>query len=940
MTPDTAARLAAGTEPVRIVCFGDSVTGVYYHTGSRRAYADMLKIGLERQYPDADIEVINAGISGNTTQDALNRIDKDVLAQKPHLVTVMFGLNDMTRVPLNEYTANLAKIIAKCHTVGAEVLLSTPNAVVDTPDRPTANLERYVAAMRRVGREQNVKVVDCYAAFEAVRMRSVAEFEFLMSDAIHPNMDGHKLFAVRMAEAIGGESISLADEGPLHPSIPHSLARLQSGDAVKVYAMPPYDKALPAAIRSLYPNAQLEVQTWSPESRDIKQLAQDAKAVREMGVDLVVVAVPVDTPAHPSEPFRKSFTWVLNRALSFSHQEWDTIAVPPSVATPGLNAEQSEHDTLMQRVIAAQDVGTISRNGADTALHDVLVAWLAAQREEQPPKAQQSSLADVFAPQVIGPRQGGVILLPDQSMLRFTTTGLGDNRYHNFIIRSTDGGESWSEPEFAYEGPPASLPLLDAEGELHVFPMLARDESGDDRRDIAVNYFIDIWHVRTLNGGTKWSTPKRIFEGYVGSINNITQLRNGRIVLPFAAWIGGRPQGPPIGANEITCLFSDDGGETWQESNTRLTAPCYTEFNGSGYGACEPVLIELNDGRVYMLARTETGRLYESYSADGASWEPLRPSQFLSTDAPAGFIRLDDGRIVMFWNGAEKPTRVDVGGGYGGGVYGGRDTLHAVISDDDGRTWCGRREIYLDPTRNESPQRTGDRGTAYPMPYHAPDGKVIVMAGQGRSGATVLFDPDWLLESRHADDFSKGLDSWSVFKHFGKPERWWRDRVQGAELVDHPDRVGTKVLHVRRPDAKPGDGAMWNFPMGSRGELTVRVRLQEGFQGASLSLLDRFFNPADDRAETEAGIVLPIAPDGGVSIAHKLAFDTWHSLVFTWDLDAKTCRVTIDDETSLYLKPAYRDLPGLNYLRIRSTANDIDRAGLLVESVSVEVSID
>lgn len=556
------------------------------------------------------------------------------------------------------------------------------------------------------------------------------------------------------------------------------------------------------------------------------------------------------------------------------------------------------------------------------------MAW--AGPEEDAVVYSKVSPEDAWAPVDTGPRQGGVILLADGSLRRFVTVGLDDNVYHNFTERSTDGGATWGEREFAYEGPPAALPLLDAEGEYHLFPTLARREG--EGRTIAVDYFIDVWHVRSRDGGTAWETPKVIFEGYVGSLNNVLQLENGRIVLPFAAWIGGRPQGPPMGANEITCLYSDDGGATWNPSESRLTAPCYTDFNGSGYGACEPVLIELDNGRVYMLARTETGRLYESFSDDGANWEPLRPSPFLSTDAPAGLLRLHDNRILLFWNGCEKPPRFN-----GAGVYGGRDALHAAISSDEGKTWRGYREVYRDPTRNESPQRSGDRGTAYPMPYHGPENKVIVMAGQGRSGATVLFDPDWLLETHHEDNFQDGLDGWSVFKHVGPAERWWRDRVQGPELIEHPDRQDAKALHIRRADEHPGDGAMWNFPLGKKGDLKIRLRLQEGFGGAAISLLDRFFNPTDATAESEAGIVLPIAADGHIAIATALDTGAWHTLRFQWDLPARTCVVTVNDDARVYLKPSYRDLPGINYLRIRSTADSLDPAGLLVESVEVDV---
>lgn len=539
--------------------------------------------------------------------------------------------------------------------------------------------------------------------------------------------------------------------------------------------------------------------------------------------------------------------------------------------------------------------------------------------------------AEIHAPVVLGPRTSGAILLPDGTLKQFDADGLGEGRYRNYSITSTDGGRTWSERKFEFEGKRENLPLLDQKGEYHLFPMEVRHE-GEGRREIAINYFIDVWHVKTRNGGTEWEPAKRIFEGYVGSLNCIIQLSNGRIILPFAEWIGGREQGPPTGANVTTCLYSDDGGDTWHKSPAQLTAPRPTDYNGSGYGACEPVLIELKDGRVYMLARTEAGRLYESYSEDGVNWPPLKPSRFIGTDAPAAFLRLTDGRILLFWNGCEKPGRVGKDG-----VYGGRDIVHAAISDDECQTWRGFREVYRDPTRNDTPPRTGDRGTAYPMPYLAPEGKVIVMTGQGRAGATFTFDPDWLLEMEAASDFSQGLEDWSVFKPFGPAEGWWRDRVPGATLVDHPEKAGAKALWIRRPDEKDGDGAVWNFPLGTSGEVTLRLMVKEGFGGATLALMDRFFDPSDPAGDVEAPFTLDIAPDGHISIADGLKPGVWHTLGLRWNLAERMMVVSVDGEDKVWRMQAYREPLGVNYLRIRSTASGVDTAGLLVESVAARV---
>ena len=124
------------------------MTGIYYHTGGRRAYPEMLELALRMIYPKAEVTVVNTGISGNKTDDGLNRLQRDVLDLKPDLVTVMFGLNDLTVLPVSDFRTNLAQIIHRCRAAGAEVMLCTPNSVMATPNRPVPKLIEYCHAIK------------------------------------------------------------------------------------------------------------------------------------------------------------------------------------------------------------------------------------------------------------------------------------------------------------------------------------------------------------------------------------------------------------------------------------------------------------------------------------------------------------------------------------------------------------------------------------------------------------------------------------------------------------------------------------------------------------------------------------------------------------------------------------------------------------------------
>jgi hypothetical protein len=501
-------------------------------------------------------------------------------------------------------------------------------------------------------------------------------------------------------------------------------------------------------------------------------------------------------------------------------------------------------------------------------------------------------------------------------------------------ITSSDSGLTWEDDRLEVKMPGKAVfcmqALVDRNGEQHAFVLVRRGEG----RTYGVDLFLDVWHWKTSGGRKEWSEGNRIYGGVVGALRGVTQLDSGRILLPVGMWQTGRKAGLPTGAHEVSSTYSDDDGVTWQLSKSRLVAPCYEGFNGSNYGACEPNVLDLGVGRIWMLMRAQTGRMYESYSTDeGTTWSDAVPSKFISSDSPAEMMRLADGRLLVFWNHHSAPPLHE-----GKFVAGGRDALHAAISDDAGQSWRGFRELYRDPLRNQSPPRRGDRGAAYSAAVQNSQGKVVITTGQGEDRrAILLFDPNWLLETHHEDDFSMALDGWSTFTEFGDAELpVFRDRMAGPNLIDHPDRGDAKALHICRTDNKPGDGAIWNFPAAAQGNFTVRLKLQEGFGGANISFCDRFFNPSDGEGEREAIFGVPIDSSGKLLNHPALRINDWQALEFEWNLDRKECQVAVDGKNILALPILRNSEPGVSYFRIRSTAADTDAEGLLIENVSMD----
>ncbi len=381
--PKTRAKLAAH-EPVNIVCLGDSVTGVYYHTGGRRAYPEMIALGLKQVDPNYKAVVVNAGISGNTTIDGLNRLEKDVLSHKPDLVTVMFGLNDMARGSTDSFQSNLKTIIDRCRAGGAEVLLCTPNGIIDNPGRTIAKLVEFNEAMKSVGRETQTPVCDVYAAYESVKQSDPPAFRLLCSDEIHPNMDGHKLNAETICQAVIGKAVSLKSTGPPQPAIPKTLKLLAEKKPIRVLAMSPFDQSVGPALKQLDSAAQVEVIPLETANRTLAQLHEAAQKIREQRPDLVLIAVPLGvTPplSQPEEAAIHDHSWILNNALSFGRQEWDVVAIVPSVLNSRLTDADQDRERFSRKMILAQDLSAIARETSDTSdPPTILSAWFKSQR--------------------------------------------------------------------------------------------------------------------------------------------------------------------------------------------------------------------------------------------------------------------------------------------------------------------------------------------------------------------------------------------------------------------------------------------------------------------------------------------------------------------------------------------------------------------------------
>jgi lysophospholipase L1-like esterase len=218
----------SGDEPVTIVFFGDSITaqGPEDFRDRRGSFVDRFVAYLRGHYRgrvvvmtpmetpvearSGQIVVVKAGVGGNDTRDGLARIARDVLPHRPDLVVIMFGANDENRsgdgnnVPVAEYRKNLAAMVARVRGAGGAPLLMTTS--MKNPDwvGTAGNLGEYAAAVRALAQEQQICLVDSYAAWEDLSRRGYPAMVYLGSCINHPVDLGHQLFFEGLRAAFEG----------------------------------------------------------------------------------------------------------------------------------------------------------------------------------------------------------------------------------------------------------------------------------------------------------------------------------------------------------------------------------------------------------------------------------------------------------------------------------------------------------------------------------------------------------------------------------------------------------------------------------------------------------------------------------------------------------------------------------------------------------------
>jgi len=190
---------------VRIVAFGSSNTEVTWANAGRHNWVDWLSIVLRSEI-GRHVHVINQGISGDTAEMLLQRIERDAVSYRPTAVIVTIGGNDAIRsVPTDVYAGQLREICGILQANGAVPILQTYYCPVyhEGRDGFADIFEAHMQANRDLADELGLTLIDQYRRFEPLYRRYPDEYAKLMRDWIHVNHLGNLLMAQNICDRFG-----------------------------------------------------------------------------------------------------------------------------------------------------------------------------------------------------------------------------------------------------------------------------------------------------------------------------------------------------------------------------------------------------------------------------------------------------------------------------------------------------------------------------------------------------------------------------------------------------------------------------------------------------------------------------------------------------------------------------------------------------------------
>lgn len=187
-----------------IVCLGDSITAGYPYS-PKESWVSICREQL-------DINLINAGISNDTTADLLRRFGQDVVPHRPQAVLLLAGTNDAWQgIPLKVTEANFWHLVKNVREIDAQPIMGLMPPIINNKVEnyyDMKNVEQFNLSLHNIrkwikdfAKRENIPTVDFYSYLCAAGTDQGQELLFY-DDGGHPNILGYKKIAENVAPQI------------------------------------------------------------------------------------------------------------------------------------------------------------------------------------------------------------------------------------------------------------------------------------------------------------------------------------------------------------------------------------------------------------------------------------------------------------------------------------------------------------------------------------------------------------------------------------------------------------------------------------------------------------------------------------------------------------------------------------------------------------------
>lgn len=343
-----------------------------------------------------------------------------------------------------------------------------------------------------------------------------------------------------------------------------------------------------------------------------------------------------------------------------------------------------------------------------------LATWAARERT-RPKVTADRILLDARVDELPGLKMGPFVRLDADRILTVEGTD---------ALVSHDRGRTWTahpvfaEPDrFRISNERALCRTKAGTVVLAFMNLVERHWTWDDALGDAPGARLPTYVTRSTDDGKTWDPPQKMHDAWSGAVRNM--IETGRSTLVFTAM---QMRHNP-GRHTVLTYRSTDQGRSWTASNI-------IDLGGAGHhgGVTEATIEEMDDGKLWMLFRTNWMEQWQAESGDdGRTWHPLGPSGIPSSSAPALLKRLHSGRLALLWNRPypEGETSHPLRGGdrlwSATPVSNHRAELSLAFSEDHGRTWTSPVVIARKP----------DTWLAYPYAFEPEPGVLWITTMQG-----------------------------------------------------------------------------------------------------------------------------------------------------------------------------------------------------------------